>query len=514
MAEFFTNLIAGITFALTLKNIIGILVGYLIGVVAGSIPGLMATTAMVLLLPFTFALDPLFAIAALMGCYKGGVYAGSITGTLFNIPGTPEAAATALDSYPLAQKGEELRALEIDLYASMAGGTFANFLLLFMAPPLAAVALKLGPAEVAALIFFSLTAVVSLMGDTRMEIWKGTLAVSAGLFMATIGLDAMTTTRRYGFGIEGFDKGISFITTIIALLALSEVFIQAENVGNLEIHTQRSNRPSKVPTLISRIQDLKTCAVDIIRSSIIGSILGALPGIGATTAAFISYGEAKRNAKDQSLFGKGDIRGIAAPEAGNNAVCASSLIPLVTLGIPGSVAAAVLFGAFMVQGMIPGPMLMKTNPEVLYGLFFLMILTDILGGFIVAYPFIFFVRSAFRNVNYSLLFPAVAVLCGVGVYAEAFDIFDIKVLIALGVLGYLMKKAQFSIPPFVLAYILGPILERNTRTALLISQGSPKLFLQSPIAMILLVSAVVALVWSFKRKSKTAKSTGKFMEEI
>ena len=513
MNEFIGNLWAGILFALSIKNILGILIGYLIGVVAGATPGVMATTAMVLLLPFTFALDPLFAIATLMGCYKGGVYAGSITGTLFNIPGTPEAAATALDSYPMAQKGEEMRALEIDLHASIAGGTFANLLLLFTAPPLAAVALKLGPAEVAALIFFSLTAVISLMGDSRLELWKGFLAVSGGLLVATIGLDPMTTTRRYVFGVESLDNGVSFITAIIALLALSEVFKQAENVGNLEVHAQRTNRPDIKNTLQNRLHDLRVCAVDILRSSAIGSVIGALPGIGATTAAFISYGEAKRSAKDDSMFGKGDPRGIAAPEAGNNAVCASSLIPLVTLGIPGSVAAAVLFGAFMVQGMIPGPMLMRDNPEVLYGLFFLMILTDILGGFLVAYPFIWFVRKMFRQVDYSLLFPVVSVLCCVGVYAENFDVFDNKILLVLGVLGYFMKKARFSVPPFLLAFILGPILERNTRTALLISQGSPMIFLKSPIALGFLLMAVLALIWSFKRKRK-GRIRESFMEEF
>jgi len=505
MAEFISNLMKGINFAFSFTNIIGILIGYFIGVVVGATPGLMATTAMVLMLPFTFSLNPLLAIATLMGCYKGGVYAGSITGTLFNIPGTPEAAATALDGYPLAQKGEELRALEIDLFASVIGGTFSNLLLLFIAAPLAFIALRLGPAEVAALIFFSLTVVTSLMGDTPLEIWKGLVSMGSGLFLAIIGLDAMTTTRRYGFGIVELDKGISFITCIIGLLALSEVLIQAETIANLKLNTHISKRPSKKPTFKSRINDLKICAVDILRSSLIGSLIGALPGLGATTAAFISYGEAKRNAKHPEKFGKGDVRGIAAPEAGNNAVCAASLIPLVTLGIPGSIAAAVLFGAFMIQGMIPGPMLMITHREVLYGLFFLMILTDILGGAFVAYPIIRVAKYIFRRIDYSVLFPIVTVFCAIGVYAVDFSIFDIKVMVFLGVLGYAMKKTGFNLPALLLAFILGPIFERNVRTALLISQGSPSIFLKSPIAMALLGLGIFSLILSFKRKSRRRK---------
>jgi len=500
--DFISNLMKGIDFALSFTNIIGILIGYFIGVVVGATPGLMATTAMVLMLPFTFTLNPLFAIATLMGCYKGGVYAGSITGTLFNIPGTPEAAATALDGYPMGQRGEELRALEIDLFASVIGGTFSNLLLLFTAAPLAFIALKLGPPEVAALIFFSLTVVVSLMGDTPLEIWKGLVSVGGGLFIGMIGLDAMTTTRRYGFGIVELDKGIGFITCIIGLLALSEVLVQAEAITSLKLSDRRSRVPSKKPTFRSRINDLKVCAVDILRSSLLGSLLGALPGIGATTAAFVSYGEAKRAAKNPENFGKGDIRGIAAPEAGNNAVCAASLIPLVTLGIPGSIAAAVLFGAFMVQGMIPGPMLMITHAEFLYGLFFLMILTDILGGALVAYPIIRVARYIFRRVDYSLLFPIVTVFCAVGVYAVDFSIFDIKVLLFLGVLGYLMKKTNFNIPALVLAFILGPILERNMRTALLISQGNPAIFIKSPVAAALLILGVVSVILSLKRKKR------------
>lgn len=507
MSDIFNHLWQGALFAVTFQNILGIIIGYTIGVIAGAIPGVMAVTAMVLILPFTFTFEPLFAISLLMGCYKGGAYAGSITATLFNIPGTPEAAATALDSYPMSQKGEQKRALEIALWASVFGGLISNLLLIFTAPPLAKVALLLGPAEVAALILFSLTAVITLLGDTRMDIWKGFISIIAGLMVAIVGLDGMSASRRYVFNVEDLDNGVPFIVTIIALLALSEVLVQAERVNDLKI----ANSGKKIKILpysfSQRWKDFKFCLKDLLRSSFVGSLLGALPGIGATTTAFVCYGEARRSAGKNSDFGRGDPRGIAAPESGNNAVAASSLIPLVTLGIPGSVAAAVMYGAFMIQGMIPGPMLMQENPQLIYGLFVLLLLTDFIGAFVVAIPFISIVRKLFKNMDYSLFFPGVIVCCVIGVYAEEFNLFNLKLFLIFGFAGFLMRKARMSIPPFILAFILGPILERNTRTALLLSDDNPIIFFKSPIAAILLFLAAASLIWSLWRKAKGGKAT-------
>jgi putative tricarboxylic transport membrane protein len=495
-----SNLIQGANYAFSFLNIIGILLGYFIGVIVGATPGLTSAMAIVLLLPFTYTLSPLFAIATLMGCYKGGVYGGSITAITFNIPGTPMAAATSIDGYPMKIKGEGLRALEMALFASMIGGTFSNLLLLFTAPPLAHIALKLGSAEIAGLIFFSLTVVTGLMGDTPLDIWKGLVSLGGGLLFAMIGLDIMTATRRYVFGLLPLDSGIDFVPAIIGLLALSEVFIQVEKIADLNILTMGGELSLvKKPTWKSRIIDLKICAKDIFRSSLIGSFIGALPGLGATTAAFMGYGEAKRASKHPETFGKGEIIGIAAPEAANNAVCASSMIPLVTLGIPGSVVAAALFGAFMIQGMMPGPMLMKTDPQVLYGLFFLMILTDILGGIFVAYPLIFLSTHLQNKINYSILFPVIVVFCCVGTYGVKFSTFDINIVLFLGILGYIMKKEGFSPAIFLLAFILGPILEINFRTALVISRGSISIFMR-PVALMFIILGVFSLIFSMKRK--------------
>lgn len=505
MLEILSNLRDGAVYAVTWSNVLGSLLGYAIGVICGTIPGLMGVTGMALMLPFTFTMSPLFSIAAMMGCYKGGCYAGSITATLFNIPGTPEAAATVLDSYPMARRGEQKRALELALWASVIGGTISNCLLIFTAPPLARVAVRIGPAETACLVLFSLTAVIGLMGTSRIAIWKGFLSVILGLMLASVGLDPILSTRRYVFNMTDLDSGIPFVVAVIAMLAFTEILEQVNRTRELDIRQDSEKSRSLPYSWKERLEDLRLCWKDLIRSSLLGSFLGALPGIGAAPAAFVCYGEARRAARDKTLFGKGDPRGIAAPEAGNNAVAASSLIPLVTLGIPGSVAAAVLGGAFMVQGMIPGPMLMHDHPQVIYGLFVLFVLTDVLGAFVIALPFISLVRKLFLNMNYNLLFPLVIVFCGIGVYTEEYSLFSIRLLVILGALGFALNKLGFSVSAMVLAFILGPVLERETRTALVMSNGSFGIFLTSPIACTLLVLSALLFAWSLRQKIRAER---------
>jgi putative tricarboxylic transport membrane protein len=502
--DMLSNLYTGALFAITIPNLAACALGYFVGLIAGAIPGIMGVTAMALLLPFTFTMSPMFAVSTMMGCYKGACFAGAITATLFNIPGTPEAAATVLDSYPMAQRGEQARALEIALWASFIGGMVSNFLLIFTAPPLAKIAVRIGPAETAALILFSLTAVISLIGSSRIDIWKGLISVVIGIILSTIGLDPMTSTRRYNLGFSELDSGITFVVAVISFLAFVEILEQVGKTKDVKLN-QAIERAKSVPyTWEKRFADLRFCAKDLLRSSLIGSFLGAMPGIGAPPTAFICYGEAKRVAKN-GRFGEGDPRGIAAPESGNNAVAASSLIPLITMGIPGSVAAAVLGGTFMVHGMIPGPMLMHDYPHVIYGLFVLFVVTDILGAFFVALPFIYLVRMLFSNLNLNLLFPVVIMCCAVGVYTEEFDIFAVKMLVCLGALGYGLNKMGFSLSPLVLAFILGPILERETRTALLMSGGDFSIFLVSPVACILIMLSILSLIWSLWQKIKAEK---------
>jgi len=499
------EVIKGFFLSIQPMNIIGILFGYSIGIIVGSLPGLTGVMAIALMLPLTYKLPSLFAIASLMGCYKGATYGGSISAILLNTPGTPEAAATALDGYALALRGEEKRALEMALMASVIGGTLSNLVLIVVAKPLATIALKFGPAEMSGLIFFSLTIITITIGDTSLQISKGLIAAGAGLFFAMIGLDIVTTTRRYCLGVLELDRGLNFVTVLIGLLALSEVLVQVEKLAKPKLEKSvliLDKVTHKNVNWKTRIDDLRICSKDIIKSSLIGTFLGALPGIGATTASFISYGEAKRSSKDRKYFGTGKIEGIAAPEAGNNAVCGSSLIPLVTLGVPGSITAAVLLGAFMIHGMMPGPMLMRTHPSVLYGLFFLMIWTDPLGAIFLAIPYIYLARFIIKRINHVILLPIIIVLCITGAYGMQFSIFDVKIMIFFGIFGYLMKKNGFNIPAFLIAFILGPILENATRLALSITNNNPIIFLRSPIAMTLFSLSIVSIIWSFKRKYK------------
>lgn len=509
----FPAVLEGFLLSIQPLNILGILFGYTIGIIVGSLPGITGVMAIALMLPLTYKLPGLLAIATLMGCYKGATYGGSIPAILINTPGTPEAAATALDGYPLAKKGEAIKALEMALFASIIGGTISNLSLMIVAKPLANIALSFGPAEISSLIFFSLTIITITLGNTSTDIVKGLISAGLGLFFAMIGLDIMTTTRRYCFGVLDLDRGLGLVPVLIGLLALSEVLIQSKNlINNSTLLKNNLNINNKIfrkedINWKTRFTDIKVCFRDIVRSSFIGTFIGALPGIGATTAAFLSYGEAKRISKEGKYFGKGKLEGVAAAEAGNNAVCGSSLIPLVTLGIPGSITAAVLLGAFMIHGMMPGPMLMETHPSTLYGLFFLMIWTDPIGGLVIALPYIRIARFIIRKISKRILLPIIIILCFIGAYGMQFSIFDMKIVIFLGIFGYLMKKSGFNLPAFLIAFILGPILENQTRVALSITNNNPIVFLRSPIAVFLFSLSILSLIYSFKIKYNRREKT-------
>ncbi|MFH2127207.1 MAG: tripartite tricarboxylate transporter permease, partial [Pseudomonadota bacterium] len=349
--------------ALTLTNFFGAALGIFLGSLLGAIPGLNGTMAIALLIPVTYTWSPLFAIAMLVGCWKGSVYGGSISAVLLNAPGTPEAAATALDGYPLTKQGKAGKALKMALYASVIGAIFSDGLLMVASPPIAALALMFGPAELAMLIFFALVVVADTGAKSQL---KGLISTALGMLLATVGLDPITTQQRFTFGSIDLDAGIGLLAMLIGLLVMSEVLVQMEE-GWKEAHAEamvKSDDPNA-----SRVTwpELKGCLGTIFRSSILGSFCGALPGVGSITAAFMGYDQARRLSKHPERFGKGELQGVAAPEAANNAVCGAGLIPLVTLGIPGALSAAVIMGAFMMHGLIPGPFLFKEHPQVVWG---------------------------------------------------------------------------------------------------------------------------------------------------
>jgi putative tricarboxylic transport membrane protein len=444
--------------------------GLSIGVVAGAIPGLSATMAVALTLPFTFAMTPINAILLLLGVYKGGIFGGSIPAILIKTPGTPASSATILDGHPMAERGEAGRALGMALYASCTADAVSNLALILFAGWLASFALNFGPPEFFALILFSLTIIAGVSGESLL---RGALSALAGLLLATVGLDLVYGTNRFTFGDPNMMGGLNFIAVLIGLFAIPEIIAMA---WNPVAHLGRTRALGKSRCTFA---DYARSFKSIIRGSMIGVFLGSIPGIGAAPAAFLSYSEARRTSKNKPNFGKGEIEGVAASEAGNNGVAGATLIPLLALGVPGDVITAIIIGAFMVHGLQPGPMMFVLNVDIIYGLFI---------GLIVSSVFLLVVGSlairGFRfvaDVPKRILMPGVLILCIYGVFAVNNNIFDVGVMFVMGWLGYIMMRNRIPAAPFLIAFILGPLLEDNFRQSMLMSGSDPSILFRGPI---------------------------------
>ncbi|MEE9333759.1 MAG: tripartite tricarboxylate transporter permease [Granulosicoccaceae bacterium] len=481
--SFIDSVMAGLSLVSSFEAFLALFVGICIGVVGGAIPGLSATMAVALTLPFTFSMQPITGILLLLGVYKGGIFGGSIPAILIKTPGTPASSATILDGYPLAEKGEAGRALGMALWASCTADLVSNLALIFFAGFLASFALKFGPPEFFALILFSLTIIAGVSGESLL---RGAIAALLGLLLATVGLDLVYGTNRFTFGDPNLMGGLNFIAVLIGLFALPEIIAMAWNpVAHLG--QARSLGKSKVT-----FADYKRSFRSIIRGSLIGVFLGSIPGIGAAPSAFLSYSEARRKSPNKENFGKGEIEGVAASEAGNNGVAGATLIPLLALGIPGDVITAIIIGAFMVHGIQPGPMMFILNADIVYGLFI---------GLIVSSVFLFLVGSVaikgfkfVADVPKRILMPAVLVLCIFGVYAVNNNIFDVGVMFVMGWVGYVMMRMHVPAAPFLIAFILGPLLEDNFRQAMLMSGSDPMILVRGPITWFFWTLTVIALI--------------------
>lgn len=457
-------------------------IGVIAGVIMGAVPGMSATMAVALTLPFTFALTPIQGILLLLGVYKGGIFGGSIPAILIKTPGTPASSATVLDGYPMAEKGQAGKALGIALYASCTADMISNLSLILFAGWLASFALSFGPPEFFTLILFSLTIIAGVSGDNLL---KGLISAAMGLLVATIGLDLVYGTDRFTFGEPNLMGGLNFIGVLIGLFAIPEI---------IEYARKPRNEDEKVRELGDRhvtFAEYKKCFKSIIRGSIIGVVLGSIPGIGAAPSAFLSYSEARRKSKNKDNFGKGEIEGVAASEAGNNGVCGATLIPLLALGVPGDIITAIIIGAFMIHGLQPGPMMFATNGDIIYALFMGLILSSIflLGVGSVAIRLFRFIA----DVPASLLFPGIMVLCVFGVYAVNNSIFDVAVMFVTGWLGYVMLRLNVPAAPFLIAFILGPLLEDNFRQSMLMSGGTPDILFRSPITWVFWVFTAITI---------------------
>lgn len=482
-----TNLQTGFDLFFTWANLIAIVVGVFGGVMIGAIPGLTATMAVALALPFTFGLDPVTSILLLLGIYKGGIYGGSITAILIRAPGTPAAACTVLDGYPLARQGKAGKALTMSLYASCMADMISNLALIFFASMIAGLALAFGPPEYFWLICFSLTVVISISGNS---LTKGLISALLGLLVSTIGLDLVYGTQRFTFENFNLMGGISYIPLLIGLFALPEVIDYY--MKRTQAFTVRKADQSTVTK-----EEFKRSLPSILRGSVIGVIIGTIPGAGATAAAFLSYGEARRASKTPERFGKGAIEGVAAAEAGNNGVAGATFIPLLSLGIPGDVVTAVILGAFMLHGLTPGPLMFEQNLGLIYALFIGILLSSatLFGAGKLAIRY--FARIA--DVPRHILLPVVLLFCVFGSYAVQNTMFDVGVMLAFGVLGYLMMRIDMAAAPFLMGFILGPLLEDNLRRSYLIADGF-MIFFRSPICWLFILITALSLFVGIHRE--------------
>ena len=481
--SFLDSIAAGLSLVGNFEAFLALFVGVCVGVIGGAIPGLSATMAVALALPFTFSMQPITGILLLLGVYKGGIFGGSIPAILIKTPGTPASSATILDGYPLAERGEAGRALGMALWASCTADLVSNLALILFAGWLASFALSFGPPEFFALILFSLTIIAGVSGESLL---RGALSAILGLLLATVGLDLVYGTNRFTFGDPSLMGGLNFIAVLIGLFAIPEIIAMARHP---EAHEGRARGlGASRASLADYLRSFKS----IIRGSLIGVFLGSIPGIGAAPSAFLSYSEARRRSKHKAEFGKGEIEGVAAAEAGNNGVAGATLIPLLALGVPGDVITAIIIGAFMIHGLQPGPMMFILNVDIIYGLFI---------GLIVSSAFLFVVGSVairgfklIADVPRRILMPAVLVLCIYGVFAVNNNVFDVGVMFAMGWVGYAMMRLHVPAAPFLIAFILGPLLEDNFRQSMLMSGSDPTILLRGPITWTFWAFTLVAIV--------------------
>lgn len=483
-------ILAGLGDALTLYNLLFVVFGVAVGQFVGAVPGIGPIMAMAIAIPFTFGIDPLPAIAFLVGVNKGGLVGGAIPSILINTPGTPDAAATALDGFPLAQQGKPLKATKMALFASITGDTVSDLVLITVAAPLAILALRMGPVEVLALMIFAIAVLSGLVGNSLI---KGIISACLGLMFATIGSDPEHGTPRMIFGYYQMYDGLPLAAVAIGMLAISEILRRlAQSKGGAlpAVRLHKSDNPDNDRVTWAEYWD---CRYTMLRGTVIGTILGALPGIGSTAAAFMSYAMTKAASKDPGSFGKGNLHGIAASESANSAVMGANLIPLLTLGIPGSVGAALIISAFMIHGIQPGPLLFQHQGRLIYGLFGAMVMANFVNLWMGQLGLRMWVRVV--SAPESLIFSAALLLCIVGVSMATGGLFGVAIMLLFAALGYILSGLGFSLVILIIAFFLGGQFERSLSQSLAITHGDLTRVIEHPVALVLLVLSVVSVIW-------------------
>jgi len=477
--------------------------GLILGILVGALPGFTTVMAMAILLPISFFLHPLVGIPFLIGVYKGGIFGGSISAILVSIPGTGAAVATTFDGPALTKKGQGRKALEIALYSSVFGDFSSDILTLFFIGPIAIIALKVGPPELAAIVLLSLIIISTTSSGSAV---KGLIMCFIGLLFSMVGQDPLGYMSRFTFGIFAVKAGIPLLPMLIGVFAIPEILgaIEREVPSFISEKVDLSKAGEKL-----RYEEFRRCFRTILRSTGIGAALGACPGVGQVVAAFVGYASAKKASKHPETFGKGELEGVAAAEAANNAVNGPTLVPLLTLGIPGDNVTAILLGAFIAQGLRPGPRLLTEHGPTVFALLVAMLLANILFLILgyVAVP----IFARIVTIRKSILLPVITIFAFAGSYVFRSDPFDLKVLVFFGALGYAARKLQFDVSPMVMAFILGPILEYSFGQTVNLAGGNllHYIFIDRPFATgIFMLIPVVSVLFALRavRKRRKARS--------
>ena len=493
-------LVPAISAALSPDTLLATAAGSIVGLLFGAIPGLTFSTALALMMPLTFGIDTVPAIALLLGVYSGGMTGGAVSAVLLGIPGTPSAAATVFDGYPMALKGEASAALGASVIASAFGGLFSLVVMMLLLEQVAAVAIRFGPAEIFALVLFGLS---TICGLAEKSLLRGLIAGVLGLMLMTIGLDELDGVGRLTFGTVELQQGVNMLVAMIGLFAVPQVITTFMDYGKVQ--------PSHVTETIRGVlpwRRLRDYWWLMVRSSVIGTILGAIPGTGGPIAAFLAYDHARRFSRRPSDYGKGELGGVVAPESANNAVMGGALIPMLSLGIPGDPATAVILGGLLVHGLQPGPALFQNSLDVIYALYITIVVSWIVILLIQLWGIRLFVKVL--QVPAHVLAVCILVLCGIGSYAIRNSIFDVYLMAIVGLFGYVLQRMRVPLAPVVLGLVLGPTLEQQYRTALILSEGNHRIFVESTFAVCffaLIVMLIAWQIWSALRRRPAVPET-------
>lgn len=501
MLEMLQWLGVGFVNSMTPLNLSLITIGLIVGLVAGALPGVTMLMAVILMLPFTYTMDTTAAILLMTACYHGGVYGGSITAILFNIPGDPMNVPTLWDGYPMARKGMAAKALGIATVSAVIGGLLSAVVLTFLSPPFATVALSFSSPEFFSIVFFGLTS-VTVLGTTSMR--GALISLFIGLLIATTGIDDISGAERFTFGSPILRDGVDFLTVMIGVYAMGEVLDRLEQRFPVESIKALGKAAASLPS----VGEIAGMWGPLMRSFVLGTIIGAIPGAGATVAAFVSYGVEKQYTKRGKELGTGAPEGIAAPNCAANAATGGAMIPLLVLGIPGSGAAAVMMGAFLLHGIQPGPQIFTANADMVYTIF----AAQYVGNFLMLFLGLLSIRVFVKVLQLpeAVIASFILVFCFIGAYALRSNMSDVWIMAGSGLVGYFMRKYDYPIAPLVLGLILGPLAERNFMTTMISCQNDWTVFFTRPVSGVMMVLSFAALLlplWRSVSDYRGAKST-------